>query len=90
MNKRNARAITAYKRNGFVIAEKDLELRGPGELMGTRQTGQIQFKIANLVRDAELLDNIQQTADLFFNQSPEAIAPLLKRWLGESTDYSEV
>ncbi len=76
--------------DGFVIAEKDLELRGPGELMGTRQTGQMQFKIANLARDSDLLDNIQQTADIFFNQSPEAIAPLIKRWLGEATDYSEV
>lgn len=82
--------ILRDSQDGFVIAEKDLELRGPGELMGTRQTGQMQFKIANLARDAELLDNIQQTADLFFNQSPEAIAPLIKRWLGESTDYSEV
>jgi ATP-dependent DNA helicase RecG len=82
--------ILRDSQDGFVIAEKDLELRGPGELMGTRQTGQMQFKIASLARDAELLDNIQQTADLFFNQSPEAIAPLIKRWLGESTDYSEV
>jgi ATP-dependent DNA helicase RecG len=76
--------------DGFVIAEKDLELRGPGELMGTRQTGQMQFKIADLSRDSDLLDNIQQTADILFNQSPEAIAPLIKRWLGEATDYSEV
>jgi ATP-dependent DNA helicase RecG len=76
--------------DGFVIAEKDLELRGPGELMGTRQTGQMQFKIADLSRDSDLLDNIQQTADILFNQSSEAIAPLIKRWLGEATDYSEV
>jgi ATP-dependent DNA helicase RecG len=43
-----------------------------------------------LSRDSDLLDNIQQTADILFNQSPEAIAPLIKRWLGEATDYSEV
>ncbi|NOT11136.1 MAG: ATP-dependent DNA helicase RecG [Methylococcaceae bacterium] len=76
--------------DGFVIAEKDLELRGPGELMGTRQTGQMHFKIANLARDSELLETVQQCADTFLNLSPHAIAPLIKRWLGEATDYSEV
>jgi ATP-dependent DNA helicase RecG len=76
--------------DGFVIAEKDLELRGPGELMGTRQTGQMQLKIADLSRDSDLLDNVQQTADILMKQSPEAIAPLIKRWLGDATNYSEV
>jgi len=87
---RHRLGILRDSHDGFVIAEKDLELRGPGELMGTRQAGQMHFKIANLARDADLLDNIQQIADTFFNQTPEAIAPLIKRWLGESTDYSEV
>jgi len=76
--------------DGFVIAERDLALRGPGELMGTRQTGQLHFKIADLARDSDLLDNIEQIADTFFNLSPEAIAPLITRWLGKATDYSEV
>jgi ATP-dependent DNA helicase RecG len=82
--------ILRDSQDGFVIAEKDLELRGPGELMGTRQAGQMHFKIANLARDSDLLDNIRQIADTFFNEAPEAIDPLIKRWLGESTDYSEV
>jgi len=76
--------------DGFVIAEKDLELRGPGEVMGTRQTGQMHFKIADLVRDADLLDNIQQIGEQFFTASPEAVQPLIDRWLGESTEYAEV
>jgi len=76
--------------DGFVIAEKDLELRGPGEVMGTRQTGQMHFKIADLVRDAELLDTVQQIGDRFLTQSPQAIQPLCDRWLGASTEYSEV
>ncbi|MGZ5576336.1 MAG: ATP-dependent DNA helicase RecG, partial [Methylobacter sp.] len=76
--------------DGFVIAEKDLELRGPGEVMGTRQTGQMHFKIADLARDADLLAAIQQIGDTFFTHSPKAIAPLCDRWLGASTEYSEV
>lgn len=87
---RHRLGILRDSHDGFVIAEKDLELRGPGELMGTKQAGQMHFKIANLARDSDLLDNIRHAADIFFNQSPEAIAPLIKRWLGESTDYSEV
>ncbi len=76
--------------DGFVIAEKDLELRGPGEVMGTRQTGAINFKIADLARDAGLLDAIQQTGEQIFIESPQVIQPLCDRWLGVSTDYSEV
>lgn len=76
--------------DGFVIAEKDLELRGPGEVMGTRQTGQMRFKIADLARDADLLETVQQVGDRFFTDAPQAIQPLCDRWLGASTEYSEV
>ena len=76
--------------DGFLIAEKDLELRGPGEVMGTRQTGVVRFKVADLARDADLLDNIQQTGEQIFIHSPQAIQPLCDRWLGGSSDYAEV
>lgn len=76
--------------DGFVIAEKDLKLRGPGEVMGTRQTGQMQFKITDLVRDADVLAAVQQIGDDFLTQAPEAVQPLCDRWLGVSTIYSEV
>jgi ATP-dependent DNA helicase RecG len=76
--------------DGFVIAEKDLELRGPGEVMGTRQTGQMHFKIADLARDSDLLAVVQQIGDEFFIQAPQAVQPLCDRWLGASTEYSEV
>jgi ATP-dependent DNA helicase RecG len=76
--------------DGFLIAEKDLELRGPGEVMGTRQTGAVRFKVADLARDADLLDNIQQTGEQIFIHSPQAIQPLCDRWLGGSSDYAEV
>ena len=89
-NARQRLGILRDSNDGFVIAEKDLHLRGPGEVMGTRQTGQMQFKIADLCRDAELLDAVQQVSDHFFNEHPDAIAPLCDRWLGVSTLYSEV
>lgn len=76
--------------DGFLIAEKDLELRGPGEVMGTRQTGVVRFKVADLARDADLLDNIQQTGEQIFIHSPQAIQPLCDRWLSGSSDYAEV
>jgi ATP-dependent DNA helicase RecG len=75
-------AILKESNDGFVIAEKDLELRGPGEVMGTRQTGQMQFKIADLSRDCYLLEHIPEAAQLICRQHPEAIQPLIQRWIG--------
>jgi ATP-dependent DNA helicase RecG len=89
-NARQRLSILRDSNDGFLIAEKDLQLRGPGEVMGIRQTGQINFKIADLVRDADLLDNIQTIADSLFADAPETVAPLIGRWLGRSPDYSEV
>ncbi|MBM4207743.1 MAG: ATP-dependent DNA helicase RecG [Gammaproteobacteria bacterium] len=89
-NARQRLGIMRDTNDGFVIAEKDLLLRGPGEVMGVRQTGQIQFKIADLVRDAEILDNIPDLADALFTGHPAAVQPLIQRWLGQQTDFSEV
>ncbi|MDX8129203.1 ATP-dependent DNA helicase RecG [Methylomonas sp. OY6] len=83
-------AILKESNDGFVIAEKDLELRGPGEVMGTRQTGQIQFKIADLERDRALLELIPAAAQLIHSQHPNAIQPLIQRWIGHSRHYAEV
>ncbi len=76
--------------DGFIIAEKDLELRGPGDVMGTRQTGLMQLKIANLDRDTALLDHVQQAATVISNKHPDTIQPIIDRWLGQTTLYSEV
>ncbi|MFL6593383.1 MAG: ATP-dependent DNA helicase RecG, partial [Luteimonas sp.] len=57
--------------DGFVIAEKDLELRGPGEILGTRQTGLVGFRVADLARDAALLPQVRELADQLLAQSPE-------------------
>ena len=76
--------------DGFIIAEKDLELRGPGEILGTRQTGQIQLKVADLARDSDLLENIKLAAEHLMQHHPHVIQPLIKRWLGHSSHYAEV
>ena len=76
--------------DGFIIAEKDLELRGPGEMMGTRQTGQMHFKIANLERDTDLLDQVSEAVNIIQQSSPKNIQPLIDRWLGTTTKYAEV
>ncbi|MBK8815851.1 MAG: ATP-dependent DNA helicase RecG [Methylococcaceae bacterium] len=89
-NARQRLGILRESNDGFYIAEKDLLLRGPGEVMGTRQTGQVNFKIADLVRDADLLDNIAMLADSVLSQQPEIAPPLIERWLGYRSDYSEV
>lgn len=75
--------------DGFAIAEKDLELRGPGELLGTRQTGEMQLQIADLQRDAHLLPQIKTVADAIAHQHPQQVAPLINRWLGSSAQYAQ-
>ena len=74
--------------NGFVIAEKDLEIRGPGELLGTRQTGLAELKIADLVRDAALIPEIQQHAYLIWKNYPDNAQALINRWLANKEHYS--
>ncbi|GAA4651430.1 ATP-dependent DNA helicase RecG [Kistimonas scapharcae] len=75
--------------DGFVIAEKDLELRGPGEVLGTRQTGMIDFRVADLQRDEQLLDTVKQAASLLMTEHPESIEPLIRRWLPQGDRYAE-
>jgi len=74
--------------DGFVIAEKDLELRGPGELLGTRQTGQVQFRIADLSRDGHLLETVAQTAAALLRDYPDRAERLIQRWVGHSVQYA--
>lgn len=76
--------------DGFKIAEKDLELRGPGELLGTRQTGLWEFKVADLQRDKGLLDDVQKAAALLHSRYPDRISPLLSRWLPNHDQYLNV
>nr|WP_275098366.1 ATP-dependent DNA helicase RecG [Sedimenticola hydrogenitrophicus] len=73
--------------DGFEIAQKDLELRGPGEVLGTRQTGEMQFRIADLLRDQPLLAEVQQAAQLLLERYPERVTPLVRRWVGDRQHY---
>ncbi|MCL1118267.1 ATP-dependent DNA helicase RecG [Shewanella aestuarii] len=73
--------------DGFVIAQKDLEIRGPGEVLGTKQTGLAELKIADLVRDQYLIPSIQKLAVHINQQVPENVAPIIQRWLGDRQQY---
>lgn len=74
--------------DGFVIAEKDLEIRGPGEVLGTKQTGMAEFKIANLMRDRKMIPLVQTYAKQLIVQTPDLAQQLIRRWLDEKTIYS--
>jgi ATP-dependent DNA helicase RecG len=76
--------------DGFEVARKDLELRGPGELLGTRQAGLVQMRVADLLRDADLLPRVQRAAVLMQDVYPDNIAPLVARWIGVSSEYGKV
>ena len=76
--------------DGFEIARKDLELRGPGEVLGTRQTGMLQLRVADLQRDQALLPEVSHIADRLLQTYPERVKPLVKRWIGSATRYGNV
>ena len=74
--------------DGFLIAEKDLELRGPGELLGTRQTGLAGFRIADLARDGHLLPSVHQVAEYLLTGHPELAERVLQRWVGSASRFA--
>lgn len=76
--------------DGFEIARHDLEFRGPGELMGTRQTGDHQLKIANIVRDQNLLPLVEQAAACLLKAYPQNVEPIINRWVMHKAQYAEV
>ena len=82
--------IIRETQDGFLIAEKDLELRGPGELLGTRQTGDMQFRIASLLRDQALLPAVQQASESILCRFPEHAQAIIARWVGKAKEYAQV
>jgi ATP-dependent DNA helicase RecG len=76
--------------DGFEVARRDLELRGPGELLGTRQTGLAQMRVADLIRDADLLPRVQIAAESLLRDWPSHVAPLIRRWVGHAEQYGRV
>ena len=89
----NARKRLEALRNsndGFEIAQIDLQIRGPGEVFGTRQTGELQFKIANLVDDQQLLPQVQQAAQQLIDNYPDSVEALIQRWIKHAEEYASV
>jgi len=76
--------------DGFVIAQRDLEIRGPGELLGHRQTGLTQMKVADIERDADLIPSAQTLAERLLNDYPVTAAALIERWLPRRDHYAQV
>ena len=76
--------------DGFAIAEQDLLLRGPGELLGTRQTGDISYRLANIQRHAHLLESVHNIGKTLINSDPKKVNTLIKRWVGNNQEYANV
>ena len=83
-------AVMRETNDGFVIAQKDLALRGPGEVLGTRQTGITQLRIADLIRDESLLTDVKHMAAAIMRDHPQFVFPLIQRWLGQGWRYADV
>ena len=79
--------VLRQSNDGFVIAQQDLEIRGPGEVLGTRQTGLAELKIADLVRDQALIPHIQKLAAHVMQQAPDNVDAIIQRWLGDKQQY---
>ncbi|MCC2617550.1 ATP-dependent DNA helicase RecG [Aestuariibacter halophilus] len=80
-------AVLRESHDGFYIAQQDLEIRGPGELLGTKQTGLADLKIADLVRDAELIPHVQTLAEQLWQDYPSNAQAIINRWLPYREDY---
>jgi len=87
---RDRLAVMRKTTDGFEIARYDLEQRGPGEVLGTRQTGLAEMRIADLLRDQDLLPLVEKTATELFQHWPEHVDPLIQRWIGNATRYADV
>jgi ATP-dependent DNA helicase RecG len=76
--------------DGFEVAQRDLQLRGPGEVLGTRQTGILQLRVADLLRDADLLPRVIEVSERLLERYPERVAPLIRRWSRGTSEYAKV
>ncbi|OOS00954.1 ATP-dependent DNA helicase RecG [Canicola haemoglobinophilus] len=80
--------VMRSSQDGFFISEQDLEIRGPGEVLGTKQTGVAEFKVANLMRDRKMLPTVQHYARRLIAQSPALADELIQRWLKNKEIYT--
>lgn len=89
-NARSRLQVLRETNDGFVVAERDLQLRGPGELLGTRQTGDMQFRVADMLRDEHLLPRTRELGLLLLEHQPEVVNKLIDRWVGDRRVYASV
>ena len=89
-NGKQRMSILRETNDGFRVAEKDLELRGPGEVLGTRQTGLMQMRIADIVRDEHWFPDVKKTARYIIKHHPRSVKPLVRRWLGKADRFVNV
>ena len=89
LNAKERLQVMRESNDGFVIAETDLKLRGPGEVLGTRQTGILQFRIADIARDADLLPVVGRYAQQLHEQHSPIIELLVQRWITNADYYSQ-
>jgi ATP-dependent DNA helicase RecG len=87
---RSRLAVLRETPDGFVVAQRDLDLRGPGEMHGTRQPGLPQYRVADPPRDAALMPAVQQAAETIRTSAPENAAAIIRRWLGNASHYGKV
>ncbi len=86
-----SRLMTLRETNdGFEVARKDLALRGPGELLGTRQTGLAEMKIADIIRDQQLIPKVNDIAQRLMDEYPQSVTPIINRWIGQKAQYQNV
>jgi ATP-dependent DNA helicase RecG len=81
--------VLVDSQDGFKIAEEDLVIRGPGEIMGAQQTGIVPMKYTNLVRDSQYLMETKKVAELICNEEPELANQLIERWISGSIDFAD-
>lgn len=82
--------IMRETQDGFIIAQRDLEIRGPGEMLGTKQTGMVRFRVANIMRDKALLATARQVAYLLTQHHQTHADDLVTRWLANNEQYATV
>jgi len=92
LSERGRKRLTILRdsNDGFEIARRDLEMRGPGEVLGTRQAGLAQFRVADLMRDQAMIPDVSQTAELMLSQHPQRVDAMIQCWHGDTQSYSSV
>jgi ATP-dependent DNA helicase RecG len=83
-------AVMRHSNDGFFIAEEDLKIRGPGELLGSKQSGALQFKIADLIRDAHMLTEVRTASNALFESEPDKVDKIIRRWTSIPDQLSQV